>query len=85
MDKVKDIEERKWYISQTIKNGWSTNVLKNQIKNKLYISYYKIYLNICKVNYQKQKKQKECKIMKNNTLNFLDTVEKIWQPQVAKV
>lgn len=36
MDKVKDIEERKWYISQTIKNGWSTNVLKNQIKNKLY-------------------------------------------------
>ena len=32
MDKVKDIEERKWYISQTIKNGWSTNVLKNQIK-----------------------------------------------------
>lgn len=36
MDKVKDIEERKWYINQTIKNGWSTNVLKNQIKNKLY-------------------------------------------------
>ena len=35
-DKRKDIEERKWYISQTIKNGWSTNVLKNQIKNKLY-------------------------------------------------
>lgn len=32
MDKVKDIEGRKWYISQTIKNGWSTNVLKNQIK-----------------------------------------------------
>ena len=56
MDKIKDIEEKKWYISQTIKNGWSTNVLKNQIKNKLYISYYKIYLNICKVNYQKQKK-----------------------------
>ena len=36
MDKVKDIEKRKWYISQTIKNGWSTNILKNQIKNKLY-------------------------------------------------
>ena len=36
VDKVKDIEERKWYISQTIKNGWSTNVLKNQIKNKIY-------------------------------------------------
>jgi len=36
MDKIKDIEERKWYINETIKNGWSTNVLKNQIKNKLY-------------------------------------------------
>lgn len=36
MDKVKDIEERKWYIKETIKNGWATSVLKNQIKNKLY-------------------------------------------------
>lgn len=36
MDKVKDIEERKWYINETIKNGWSTNILKMQIKNKLY-------------------------------------------------
>ena len=36
MDKIKDIEERKWYIKETIKNGWSTNVLKNQIENKLY-------------------------------------------------
>lgn len=27
----------------------------------------------------------KCKIMKNNTLNFLDSVEKIWQPQVTKV
>ena len=36
MDKIKSTEERKWYINETIKNGWSTNVLKNQIKNKLY-------------------------------------------------
>lgn len=36
MDKIKCTEERKWYINETIKNGWSTNVLKNQIKNKLY-------------------------------------------------
>ena len=36
MDKVKDIDERKWYIKETIKNGWATSVLKNQIKNKLY-------------------------------------------------
>lgn len=36
MDKVKNIEERKWYIKETIKNGWATSVLKNQIKNRLY-------------------------------------------------
>lgn len=32
MDKIKSKEERNWYINETIKNGWSTNVLKNQIK-----------------------------------------------------
>ena len=36
MDKIKSTEERKWYINETIKNGWSTNVLKNQINSKLY-------------------------------------------------
>lgn len=36
MDKIKSTKERKWYINETIKNGWSTNALKNQIKNKLY-------------------------------------------------
>lgn len=36
MDKIKDIEERKWYINEIIKNGWSSNVLKMQIKNNVY-------------------------------------------------
>lgn len=36
MDKVKDIEARKWYIKETVKNGWSTNILKSQINYKLY-------------------------------------------------
>jgi len=36
MDKIKNIEVRKWYISEIVKNGWSTNVLKMQIYTKLY-------------------------------------------------
>ena len=36
MDKIKDIEIRKWYINETVKNGWSSNILKMQIDNKLY-------------------------------------------------
>lgn len=36
MDKVKDIEVRNWYIKETVKNGWSSNILKMQIDSKLY-------------------------------------------------
>ncbi len=36
LDKIKDIEERKWYIDETIKNGWSRNMLKIQIDGKVY-------------------------------------------------
>lgn len=36
MDKVKSLDERKWYIEKTIENGWSLNVLATQIKTNLY-------------------------------------------------
>lgn len=36
MDKVKNIKIRNWYIEETVKNGWSSNVLKLQIDSKLY-------------------------------------------------
>jgi Uncharacterized conserved protein len=36
MDKAKSYVERKWYIEKTIENGWSLNVLANQIKTNLY-------------------------------------------------
>lgn len=36
MDKVKNIEERKWYIKQSIINGWSRSLLTMQIESKLY-------------------------------------------------
>ena len=36
MDKVVDIEERKWYIKEIIQNGWSSNMLKMQINGKVY-------------------------------------------------
>lgn len=35
-DKIKDIEIRKWYINETVKNGWSVNILEMQINSKLY-------------------------------------------------
>ena len=36
ISKVKDLEIRKWYMNETIKNGWSHDVLADQIKYKLY-------------------------------------------------
>lgn len=35
LDKIKDPEQRLWYIQQTIANGWSRNVLVLQIEKSL--------------------------------------------------
>ena len=36
MDKVKEHDERVWYIKKTIENGWSHSVLVHQIEINLY-------------------------------------------------
>lgn len=36
LDKLNDNETRKWYAIKTIENGWSVNVLEQQIATKLY-------------------------------------------------
>jgi predicted nuclease of restriction endonuclease-like (RecB) superfamily len=36
LDYIKGPSERMWYIGQTIKNGWSRNVLVHQIESRLY-------------------------------------------------
>ena len=36
LDYVKNYQERLWYINETIKNGWSRNVLVHQIESGLY-------------------------------------------------
>lgn len=36
LDKLKDTDERLWYIKKTIENGWSRNILEMQIETDLY-------------------------------------------------
>lgn len=36
LDKVKESEQREWYIKKTAENGWSHSVLVHQIESKLY-------------------------------------------------
>jgi len=35
LDKVKDKKEREWYIHETIRHGWSRNILVHQIESRL--------------------------------------------------
>lgn len=36
LDKIADMDERKWYIKRSAENGWSRNVLVHQIESRLY-------------------------------------------------
>lgn len=36
IDKIKNSNERSWYLQKTIQNGWSRNVLVHQIESELY-------------------------------------------------
>lgn len=36
LDKVKDPEQRAWYVQQTLENGWSRAILVHQIETDLY-------------------------------------------------
>ena len=36
MDKVADLDERRWYVEKTAENGWPRNVLVHQIESGLY-------------------------------------------------
>lgn len=36
LDKEQSFDKRKWYINETLKNGWSKSILKSQLDTKLY-------------------------------------------------
>lgn len=37
LDKIKDSDERLWYMEKSVENGWSVDVLKIQIDTNLYV------------------------------------------------
>jgi predicted nuclease of restriction endonuclease-like (RecB) superfamily len=51
MEKIKDREERIWYINKTVENGWSRNILVHQIESKL---YQRQYLKVKTTNYMEK-------------------------------
>lgn len=45
MQKVKNVTSRLWYMQQTIKNGWSRNILSMQIETQAYVRHGKARSN----------------------------------------
>lgn len=45
LDKIKDLNERAWYIVKTIENGWSRDILVLQIESRLYERQGKAIVN----------------------------------------
>jgi predicted nuclease of restriction endonuclease-like (RecB) superfamily len=41
LDKIKEVNERIWYVEKTVNNNWSRNVLQYQIDTDLYTRQYK--------------------------------------------
>jgi predicted nuclease of restriction endonuclease-like (RecB) superfamily len=48
MSKLKDENERQWYIDQNLENGWNNTVLTHQIEMKLYQRQVTSYLSLYK-------------------------------------
>ncbi|MCP4132241.1 MAG: DUF1016 domain-containing protein [bacterium] len=48
IEKVKDLEERLWYIQQTLESGWSRNILDMQIKSNSFARKGKALTNFDK-------------------------------------
>lgn len=46
LSKVKDPAEREWYLCETVKNGWSRNVLVHQIESDLFQRQEKAVTNL---------------------------------------
>ena len=52
IEKLKEREERLWYAQETVKNGWSRNVLVHWIESDLYERQGKASTNFEQVNAQ---------------------------------
>jgi predicted nuclease of restriction endonuclease-like (RecB) superfamily len=49
MEKVKDLSSRRWYMEQTLANGWSRNILAMQIEAQAHVGHGKAITNFDKL------------------------------------
>lgn len=76
LDKVKDPEQRIWYIKKTIENGWSRNVLTHQIDTDLFSRLGGALTNFDAVLPAPQSELAQSVLKSEYNLEFLDIKEK---------
>ena len=77
IERVKDPDERLWYIQQTIEHGWSRAVLVHQIESDLYHRHGKAL-----TNFQRTLPEPQCDLAREllkdpYNLEFLDVAEEM--------
>lgn len=75
--KIKNSQERIWYIQKTIENGWSRNVLNMQIKTNLYTREGKSITNFKSTLPAAQSDLAQAIVKDPYNLEFLDIQDKI--------
>lgn len=84
LDKLKDPEQRTWYIRKTIEHGWSRNVLVHQIERSLFQRQGKAITNF-DLTLPKPQSELAQQILKNPyTFDFLNLGEEFLERELEK-
>lgn len=76
LDKLKDPEQRTWYVQQSIEHGWSRSVLVHQIETDLYSRQGGALTNFHSVLPSPQSELAQSLLKSEYNLEFLDIREK---------
>lgn len=84
LDKVKEPEQRLWYIQKTIENGWSRNVLIHQIESGLYSRQGSALTNFQEVLPTPQSELAQSLLKSEYNLEFLNVHERILERDLER-
>lgn len=84
LEKVKDPEQRAWYIKKTIENGWSRNVLAHQIETDLFNRQGGALTNFDDVLPAPQSELAQSVLKSEYNLEFLDIREKALERELER-
>lgn len=84
LDKVKDLEQRLWYMEKTIENSWSRNVLVHQIASNLYDRQGEALTNFEQTLPVYQSDLAQSLLKSEYNLDFLELREQVHERELEK-